>query len=297
MQTTPAGVKDRCSELIELGVYFFMAAVPANLAAFELTPLGVTLKPLPFLTPGWNDDDLLRLWNQMDAHAFGPREMPMPNWVLVDHALMSSGLVIAACDPDRLDGILGRFGVADHERGILDMVLADAHAIDYAGPIPIAGYCAAPTAGRECWMGWSMCSAIPHAGLGFAVKALALEAYRAKAVIGVTQYDNLSLRSHVKFGPARIESAVVDLHTAPASLVYSSDIEAWRTCTETAADAAAAEPSFMVSAWDKQRHAELQELLDSGRKRLEIVEPGMVVRDGEYLVPVRVIDIEDGVTA
>ncbi len=292
MDTTPAGVASRCSELTQLGVEFLLAAAPANLARFNRHPLGVALTPLPFLTPYWRQDDLLRLWNQMDAYAFGPREMPMPNWVLVDHALMSSGLVIAACDRDKLDGILGRFNVAESEREILNLLLADIHAQGYPGPVPIAGYCAAPTADHDRWMGWSMCSAIPHAGLGFAVKALGLEAYRAKVVTGVTQYDNLSLRSHVKFGPARIEAAVVDLHTAPGSFVYSSDIEAWRS--GAGASQTAPEPSFLVPAGDRARHLELQGLINAGRERLEIIEPGMIIRDGEYLVPVRVTAVDHG---
>jgi hypothetical protein len=293
VDTTPAGVRSRCSELAELGVQFLLAASPANLARFDLSPLGVQLTPLAFLTGDWRDDDLLRLWNQMDAYAFGPREMPMPNWVLVDHALMSSGLIMAVCAEDRLDGILARFNVAENERGILNLLLADIHGQGYTGPVPIAGYCAAPTADRGRWMGWSMCSAIPHAGLGFTVKALGLEAYGAEVVTGVTQYDNLSLRSHVKFGPARIEAAVVDLHTAPGSLVYSSDIEAWRH--GSGASQTAPEPSFLVSASDRERHLELQELIDAGRDRLEIIEPGMIMRDGEHLVPVRVTPVDDGV--
>jgi hypothetical protein len=285
-------VASRCFELAELGVEFFLAASPANLACFDMEPLGVALTPLPFLTADWRHDDLLRLWNQMDAYAFGPREMPMPNWVLVDHALMSSGLIIAACAENKLDGILGRFNVAESERGILNLLLADIHAQGYRGPVPIAGYCAAPTADHGRWMGWSMCSAIPHAGLGFAVKALGLEAYRAKVVTGVTQYDNLSLRSHVKFGPARIEAAVVDLHTARGSLVYSSDVEAWRN--GTVATQTAPEPSFLVAAGDRERHLELQRRINTGRERLEIIEPGMIMRDGEHLVPVRITTVDDG---
>jgi hypothetical protein len=290
VDTTPAGVKSRCSELTALGVEFFLAASPANLACFDLAPLGVSLTPLPFLTAQWRHDDLLRLWNQMDAYAFGPREMPMPNWVLVDHALMSSGLIIAACGEDRLEAILERFGVGHSERGILDLLLGDIHAQGYTGPVPIAGYCAAPTADRGRWMGWSMCSAIPHAGLGFAVKALGLEAYRASVVTGVTQYDNLSLRSHVKFGPARIEAAVLDLHTAPGSLVYCSDIDAWRS--GAAANQTAAEPTFLVPADDRARHLELQSMIDAGDQRLEIVEPGLVLSGGKSLIPVRVSPLD-----
>jgi hypothetical protein len=293
VDTTPAGVQTRCSELQELGVRFFMAAAPANLACFELSPFGVTLTPLAFMGEGWHHDDMLRLWNQMDAYAFGPREMPMPNWVLVDHALMASGLVMAACHQDALEPIIERFGVRHDERRILELVLADVHAENYDGLVPIAGYCAAPTADPGRWMGWSMCSAIPHAGLGFAVKALGLEAYRAQVVTGVTQWDNLSLRSHVKFGPARVESAILDLHTAPGSFVYSTDITAWRSGVSS--DQRSTEPTFLVRAGDRARHEQLQAMIEAGTQRLEIVEPGMIISDGEFLAPVRVIEVDVGV--
>jgi hypothetical protein len=294
VDTTPKGVQTRCSELAELGVRFFMAASPSNLANFDLEPLGTTLTPLRFLTAEWHHDDLLRLWNQMDAYAFGPREMPMPNWVLVDHALMASGLMIAAVAREDLDAILTRFTVGREERGILDLVLADIDALGYDGLVPVAGYCAAPTADRDRWMGWSMCSAIPHAGLGFTSKALGLEAYRAKVVTGVTQWDNLSIRSHVKFGPARVESATLDLHTAPGSFVYSTDIEAWRSAGQTSDPTTPEEPSFLVSARDRERHLELQRAIEAGEQRLEIIEPGMILRDGEHFVPVRVTHVNHG---
>ncbi|HET9074952.1 MAG TPA: hypothetical protein VFN48_10260 [Solirubrobacteraceae bacterium] len=284
MDSSPQGVRARCAELSRLGVEFSVAATPDNLAAFELTPLGVPLTALAFLTADWRHDVMLRLWNQMDAYAFGPREMPMPNWVLVDHALMSSGLIMAACDEAALPGLLERFGVTEAERGILDLLLADIHALGYDGPVPIAGYCAAPTAERSRWMGWSMCSAIPHAGLGFAVKALGLETYRAGVVTGVTQYDNVSLRSHVKFGPARIESAIVDLHTAPGSLVYSSDLAAWRR-GETPGSAEAREPDLLLSARDRDGHLELQRRIEAGA-RVEIVAPGLITGGAEPLVPI-----------
>jgi hypothetical protein len=292
VDTTPAGVQSRCAELQQLGVRFSMAAGPANLARFNLAPFGVELAPLAFTGPGWHHDDLLGRWNQLNAYAFGPRELPMPRWVLVDHALLASGLVIAACPEDAVEPILARFGVGPDERGVLERVLADLHAQPDAELVPIAGYCAAPTADRGRWMGWSMCSAIPHAGLGFVVKALGLEAYGARTVTGVTQWDNLSLRAHVKFGPARIESAILDLHTAPGSLVYSTDLTAWRS--GAVANQTAREPTFLVRAADRARHVELQALIEAGAQRLEIIAPGMIVAEGEYLAPVRATPIHDG---
>ncbi len=269
-----------------------MAAAPANLAGFDLAPFGVALTPLAFTGPGWHHDDLLSRWNQLNAYAFGPRELPMPRWVLVDHALLASGLVMAVCPQDAVEPILARFGVGPDERRVLAQVLADAEAAGPDGLVPIAGYCAAPTVDRGRWMGWSMCSAIPHAGLGFLVKALGLEAYGASTVTGVTQWDNLSLRAHVKFGPARIESAILDLHTAPGSLVYSTDVAAWRS--GAVANQTVSEPSFLVRAADRARHVELQALINSGAQRLEIVAPGMIVAGGEHLAPVRATPIHNG---
>ena len=44
------------------------------------------------------------------------------------------------------------------------------------------------------WVGWSLWSLMPAVGLGQAAKALALSAYRARKLDGVTQYDNSALK-------------------------------------------------------------------------------------------------------
>ena len=82
---------------------------------------------------------------------------------------------------------------------MLPAVLAEAQRLHYDGPIPVAGYCAAPTPAPGAWVGWSLCSAIP--GLGTVAKGLALEAYRAKTLAGVAQFYDRALRVHRKFGP------------------------------------------------------------------------------------------------
>jgi hypothetical protein len=211
----------------------------------------------------------------------------MPNWVLVDHALLSSGLLIAACEQERLDTI----ALASGLREVLTSLVGDATAGGYTGPVPLAAYCAAPTADHDRWTGWSLYSVVPGSGLAFVTKGLALRAYGARVLAGVTQYDNMALRTHTKFGPARIEAAIVRLHTARASLVYSTDVRRW--LDGHADPGSGVPPTWLVSADDSDRHAEMQRMLDTRSHTLTILPPGIIVRDGEPLMPVLVTDYVD----
>ena len=292
--TTPTLLANRCNELLTQGFQFFVVASQPNLDRFDLRPFGMPVTPLPFLAPdrhSWSTDVFLRLFNSMNAQAFGPRGLELPNWVLVDNVLLSSGLFIAACDPQRLDMIAEALPLTPEERGVLARLVGEASATGYAGPIPVAAYCAAPTADRDRWVGWSLTSVVPRSGLAFVTKGLALRTYGAATLVGVTQYDNLALRIHTKFGPARIEAARVGLHTAPNTLVYATDVCRW---LDGRADRGpGATPTWLVSAADAERHAEMQQMLDARTHTLMILPPGIIIQDDECVVPVLVTDYAD----
>jgi hypothetical protein len=123
------------------------------------------------------------------------------------------------------------------------------------------------------------------------VKGLALAAYRTRFLSGTTQYDNVALRVHTKFGPARMRSAVVDIHTAAHTLAYETNLQHWLT------DAGSAEefpdPTWLVSATDSDRHAELQTMIDAQTHTLTILPPGMIVREDGRYVPILATDYVD----
>jgi hypothetical protein len=294
VSSPPASIPSRCKALQSQGFEFFIVATAPNLARFELCPFGVPLKPVTFLAPdayGWQTDTFLRLFHSMNTHVFGGRGLAMPSWVLVDHALLSSGLLVVACRAEELAELGQALELTADQRSVLGQLMAQAADEGFTGPIPVAAYCAAPSADPERLTGWSLCSVVPGAGLAFVAKGLALKAYGARVLYGLTQYDNLALRIHAKFGPARIRAAVVEIHTAPRSLVYETNFRQW--LSTGSATTPTMVPTWLVSATDTGRHAEMQEMIDAREHALTILPPGIMVRGPERLVPILVSDYVD----
>jgi hypothetical protein len=144
-------------------------------------------------------------------------------------------------------------------------VLAEADRLGYAGPIPVAGYCAAPTPAPGAWVGWSLCSALP--GLGTTAKGVALEAYGATTLTGVAQFWDPALRVHRKFGRMQIVAAVLDLHPVPNTMVYR---------TEVYAGDGDAQATLMLDSRDTAAQREIQSRIDAGRSRFFVLSPGLV---------------------
>ncbi len=291
MPTAPATIPARCEALRERGFEFLLTSTPVNLASYDLAPFGVALEPVPFLAPnpyGWDTESFIRLFHSMDTHVFQGRGLTMPNWVLVDHALMSSGLMVIGLRGERMAEAGKAFGLGPMELSVLGGLAAEAEERGYDGPIPIASYCAAPTAHPDHRVGWSLCSVMPRSGLAFLAKALALGAFRARFLSGTTQYDNLALRVHTKFGPARVRAAVVDIHTAAHTLVYETDLGPWLG-TEPGLDPGT-EPTRLVAAHDHVEHGELQRMIDEGSHVVTILPPGLLIQGDERLVPVHITE-------
>ena len=123
---------------------------------------------------------------------------------------------------------------------------------------------------------------MPGAGLGRAVKALALSAYRARKLDGVTQYDNNALKVHTQFGALRIMVASVPFHTSPGSFVYESDF----TRPPGGPGGPAPEPSFLLDPRDTGRQQAMQQAIESGRSQFAVLPPGHVVSGGVTRVPI-----------
>ena len=111
-------------------------------------------------------------------------------------------------------------------------------------------------------------------------KALALSAYRARKLDGVTQYDNSALKVHTRFGPLRILVATVPFHTSPGSFVYESDF------TAPVAGPAVTEPSFLLDPFDYERQNAMQKAVEAGQSEFYLLPPGHVTVDGKTFVPI-----------
>jgi hypothetical protein len=273
MALTQSDIAAAASGLLDQGYGLWLASNGAVLPELNLFPCDVPVIPLDFLGPyerEWKLEDLMRVYNILNATAFGAKGIPLQNWVMIDLGLLPSAfllitLPVAAAvqsltDPRRSDAERARIGE------VLPAVLAEAERLGYDGPIPVAGYCAAPTPNREAWVGWSLCSAIP--GLGTTAKGLALEAYEARTLTGVAQFGDPALRVHRKFGPMQLLAAVLDLHPVTHTMCYRTEV--------FAPDLADAEPTALLDPRDIEAQRELQRKLDMGTHELFILSPGLV---------------------
>jgi hypothetical protein len=274
---TPAGIADAARVLLEDGYQLWLASNETVIKTLELSPCGVPIEPLDFLGPyehSWKLEDLMRVYNVLNATAFGPKGIPLPNWVMIDLGLLPSAFLLVTLPKDQVEAELTNplRSNADRERLglVLPAVLAEAHRLHYDGPIPVAGYCAAPTPAPGAWVGWSLCSAIP--GLGTVAKGLALEAYRAKTLAGVAQFYDRALRVHRKFGPMEMVAAVLDLHPVKHTMAYRTQVFG----SGEGGDHRGATRTLMLDARDLDAQWELQRRIDAGLSRFFILSPGLV---------------------
>jgi hypothetical protein len=282
---TRADIAHQAHQLLAEDYGLYLASNGDVLARLDTAPFGVPVTTLDFLRPNpdpprahpesWEVADLMRVYNVLNATAFGDKGIPLQNWVMIDLGLLPSAFLLVTLAPERARA------AADEERGyaterartgqVLGAVLAEAERLGYHGPIPVAGYCAAPTPVPGGWVGWSLCSAIP--GLGTTTKALGLEIYRATTLTGVAQFTDQALRVHRKFGRMEIVCAVLDLHPVPHTLVYRTDVHD---------DDHPRAPTTWMEARDLDFQQEMQAKIDAATSRFFVLSPGFV----DHRVPI-----------
>jgi hypothetical protein len=278
---TRADIAAEAHGLLAEGYGLYLASNASVSDRLDIAPFGVPVAKLDFLGPAgtgsedWRIADLMRVYNVLNATAFGDKGIPLQNWVMIDLGLLPSAFVLVTLPPERARA------AAEEERGyasertrtadVLGAVLAEAERLGYDGPIPVAGYCAAPTPVPGLWVGWSLCSAIP--GLGTTTKALGLEVYRATTLTGVAQFTDQALRVHRKFGRMEIVCAVLDLHPVPHTLVYRTDVHD---------DDSERAPTTWMDARDLEFQREMQAKIDAGTSRFFVLSPGFV----DHRVPI-----------
>jgi hypothetical protein len=270
---TRAQIAEAATGLVAGGHQLWLASNGAVLRDLDLEPCGIAVTPLDFLGPyerDWKLEDLMRTYNVLNATAFGAKGIPLQNWVMIDLGLLPSAFLLITLPREAIEAALARSGT-DHARRrmaeVLPAVLAEADRLDYRGPIPVAGYCAAPTPDRTAWVGWSLCSAVP--GLGTVAKGLALEAYGARSLTGVAQFYDPSLRVHRKFGPMRLLAAVLDLHPVTHTMAYRTEVFGSESADP-------GEPTLWLAARDHEAQWELQARIDAGTHEYFVLSPGLV---------------------
>jgi hypothetical protein len=274
---TRADVAREAQQLLAEGYGLYLASNSAVLAQLETTPFGVPVTTLDFLgragavSEAWTVADLMRVYNVLNATAFGDKGIPLQNWVMIDLGLLPSAFLLVTLPPERARAaaVEDRGYASERARTpqVLGAVLAEAERLGYEGPIPVAGYCAAPTPVLGAWVGWSLCSSIP--GLGTTTKGLGLEVYRAQTLTGVAQFTDQAIRVHRKFGRMEVVSAVLDLHPVAHTLVYRTDVHE---------DDAASAPTTWMDSRDLEFQREMQAKIDAGSSRYYVLSPGFVDR-------------------
>jgi hypothetical protein len=272
---TGADIAARAHQLLSEGYGLFLASNEAVLEQLDTRPFGLSMLCLDLLGPpqnAWTQADMMRVYNVLNATAFGDKGIPLQNWVMIDLGLLPSAFLIVTLPliRARAAAIEERGYAAERTRTaqVLGAVLAEAERLGYDGPIPVAAYCAAPTPVAGEWVGWSLCSAVP--GLGTTVKGVALAVYRARTLTGVAQFTDQALRVHRRFGPMEIMAPTLDLHPVPHTMVYRTQVYG--------PDAEQA-PTMWLDARDLDAQREMQAKVDAGTSRYFILSPGLA--DGQ----------------
>lgn len=228
--------------------------------------------------------DFCMLMNHTNHLAFGGDGMGMPLWVLLDCGILPSAVVGYALPRERVSDDLWAQVSDPRTRDTYDDPL-----------VPLAEYCACPTLEAGCVSGFSLQSQLVRQGLGTRTKALAMLVYGARAVVGVTQFTNPSIRAHARFGPLEIlvHRPVVHTHAAN-SFTYRLDLppdEALLAMARGELDRVeAAEPPGEAWAFDpacEADHARLQGALREGA-RAWIVPPGWLPAEGGNRLSLRI---------
>ena len=274
MLLTRADIDARAHQLLDQGYGLFLASNEAVLKQLDTTPFGMSVPSLDLLGPpqnAWTQADMMRVYNVLNATAFGDKGIPLQNWVMIDLGLLPSAFLVATLTPEAALVALGEARSdrrRDHSARVLAAVLAEADRLNHRGPIPVAAYCAAPTPVAGEWVGWSLCSALP--GLGTTVKGVALEVYGARTLTGVAQFTDQALRVHRRFGPMEIMAPTLELHPVPHTMVYRTQV--YGPDPDQA-------PTMWLDARDLDAQREMQAKVDAGTSRYFILPPGLA--DGQ----------------
>jgi hypothetical protein len=279
VESTRASVASTAASLIDEGYGLYLVSRGPVLDCLDSAPFGLPVTLVDFLVPAelpWHAHDFIRLYNKLNSVLFGTKGLALDYWVMIDLGLLPSAFLLIAIPRALLLRMLDDGRLTPQQEALvrerIAPLLVEADDLGFHGPIPVAGYCAAASPMPGHWIGWSLCSAMP--GLGTIVKGLALEAYRARTLTGVTQYGNPALRVHRKFGPMRVLCADLDLHPAPHTFVYQTDVYAEDKMHT---------PTFLMHSDDTDQQRRLQARIEAGGHAVQILAPGLD-RDGR--VPV-----------
>jgi hypothetical protein len=247
----------------------------------NVAPFGKKLST--FVIENENDTAFHEAYLLSNSLSFKSPNLKMPNWVLIDCALMQSAVV----------GFMRP--VSDIPEALLTYYRNDP-TVDLAklDHIPVSGQVAASAIGGESLIGISLFSLGRETDntkkLGLYTKALAMEVYKAasyEVFCGIAQYDNPAIKIHGRFSSRmEIHQPMVPLHPGKdMTLIYKMKVDYDPHRLDEPLDPV--EPTFWLNARDLTAKKEMQAGIKDGNS-YAIVPPHSVLRNGEVLLPVLV---------
>lgn len=217
-----------------------------------------------------------RLLNAGNQHAFGG--MGMPAWVQLDCCTLPTAMVGFSTPRSRVDPRLYE-ALVEHVGRVFGAHAAQ-EAQAYEGDVPLSEYCAlaTPTAGTV--VGFSLFSLLHGVDLGIRTKALALLCYGAQRQVGLTQYNNGAVKTHVLLGPLTLTHATAPPHSRPReTFVYEVDVSDATHLLSLVKDGARAPRSpaanTFVPVADAVVAASRVEALKAASRCVQVVWPGL----------------------
>jgi hypothetical protein len=210
-------LSSRNPELLSRLVPFAVATDPVR-ERLDLQPFGQTIAPDHLFDPLHGGSAfLLERLGALDRATFGPGEMAMPRWILLDGAGLSGAIIGLALDAKHASaGARELLGIESSQ----------------AGPLPYSMYIAIPSFEADTWVGHNLASLAARRpagenlrGLGSLTKALALRALGASRQLGAAQWDSVALKVHTRMGPLQLLTAWTPAHTKPATFTYRAQID------------------------------------------------------------------------
>jgi len=198
---------------------FPFAVASENLQArLDLQPFGEAIVREHLFDPLRSESTrILERLSALDAATFGPGEMSMPRWILLDGAGLSGAIIgLGVRAQDASPAVRELLGIGSGDSGL----------------VPYSMFIAIPSFEPRTWVGHNLASLAVRQpegetlqGLGALTKAIALRALSARWQLGAAQWDSVALRVHSRLGALRLLTAWTPAHSKPWTFTYRARID------------------------------------------------------------------------
>lgn len=230
----------------------YMVSNYSVLKELNLNPFEIPVKTIDFRAKtfsyrrrNYSVAQLLDLFSDANSLSYEEGGLGIPPWAMAELILMPSAVLLVLASQEHLQRVARRLAGEPvtnlrqtrlipldeddrsrlHNYNSLGELLRAAKERRYNGPLPVAGYAAAPTRRQGYWVGWSLWSLIPGEKLGYTVKRIALKCYDAQMEAAVAQFAMArGLDVNAKFGWLRLIEPYVPVHPAPGAFAYETDV-------------------------------------------------------------------------